>query len=72
MRDPLVLDGKSLAKATEAELSRRVEAIKQRNGDRTPILATILVGRSKDTVFFFTGRYNNLRHSTIQTFRCLL
>ena len=29
------------------------------------ILATILVGRSKDTVFFFTGRYNNLRHSTI-------
>ena len=44
MRDPIVLDGKSLAKATEAELSRRVEAIKQRNGDRTPILATILVG----------------------------
>lgn len=29
------------------------------------ILATILVGRSKDTIFFFTGRYNNLRHSTI-------
>lgn len=29
------------------------------------ILATILVGRSKDTIFFFTGRYNNLRHSTM-------
>lgn len=29
------------------------------------ILATILVGRSKDTIFFFTGRYNNLRHTTI-------
>lgn len=29
------------------------------------IIATILVGRSKDTIFFFTGRYNNLRHSTI-------
>lgn len=29
------------------------------------IVATILVGRSKDTIFFFTGRYNNLRHSTI-------
>ncbi len=29
------------------------------------ILATILVGRSKDTIFFFTGRYNNLRYSTI-------
>lgn len=29
------------------------------------IIATILVGRSKDTIFFFTGRYNNLRYSTI-------
>jgi len=29
------------------------------------LLATILVGRSKDTIFFFTGRYNNLRHSSI-------
>lgn len=35
-------------------------------GDRSEILATILVGRSKDTIFFFTGRYNNLRHSTIE------
>lgn len=41
-------------------LSKRV------GGDRNEILATILVGRSKDTVFFFTGRYNNLRHSTIR------
>ena len=40
-------------------LSRRV-------GDKSEFLATILVGRSKDTVFFFTGRYNNLRHSTIE------
>ncbi|MEZ6183476.1 MAG: ankyrin repeat domain-containing protein [Planctomycetota bacterium] len=35
-------------------------------GDRRELVATILVGRSKDTVFFFTGRYNNLRHSTIR------
>ncbi len=41
-------------------LSRRVSA------ERSELLATILVGRSKDTVFFFTGRYNNLRHSTIR------
>lgn len=41
-------------------LSRRVSP------DRSELLATILVGRSKDTVFFFTGRYNNLRHSTIR------
>ena len=34
--------------------------------ERRELIATILVGRSKDTVFFFTGRYNNLRHSTIR------
>jgi hypothetical protein len=38
----------------------------RRVSDQThEILATILVGRSKDTIFFFTGRYNNLRHSTL-------
>lgn len=41
-------------------LTRRVGA------DQSELLATILVGRSKDTIFFFTGRYNNLRHSTIR------
>jgi GNAT superfamily N-acetyltransferase len=40
-------------------LSRRVSA------NVHEILATILVGQSKDTIFFFTGRYNNLRYSTI-------
>ena len=30
---------------------------------RSELLATILVARRKGTVFFFTGRYNNLRHS---------
>ncbi|MBM4360100.1 MAG: ankyrin repeat domain-containing protein [Deltaproteobacteria bacterium] len=39
--------------------------LSRRAGDRSELLATILVGRSKDTLFFFTGRYNNLRHSTI-------
>lgn len=40
-------------------LARRVDA-------RThELIATILVGRSKDTIFFLTGRYNNLRYSTI-------
>ena len=38
---------------------------KRHDAETHEIIATILVGRSKDTVFFFTGRYNNLRHSTI-------
>jgi methylenetetrahydrofolate dehydrogenase (NADP+)/methenyltetrahydrofolate cyclohydrolase len=40
----LILDGKSLAKKTEAELSNRVTALKQANKGQAPILATILVG----------------------------
>lgn len=40
----LILDGKSLAKKTEAELSERVNALKQANKGQAPILATILVG----------------------------
>lgn len=30
------------------------------------IVASILIARSKDTVFFLTGRYNNLQHSTMK------
>ena len=40
----LVLDGKALAAATEAELLERVESLKEKSAGRTPILATILVG----------------------------
>ena len=40
----LILDGKSLAKKTEYELSQRVTALKQANKGQAPILATILVG----------------------------
>lgn len=40
----LVLDGKATAAQWEAELSRRVERLKQKSGGKTPILATILVG----------------------------
>lgn len=40
----LILDGKALGAQTEAELTKRVAAIKAKSGGRTPILATILVG----------------------------
>jgi methylenetetrahydrofolate dehydrogenase (NADP+)/methenyltetrahydrofolate cyclohydrolase len=40
----LVLDGKSLAARSEAELLARVEKLKERSGGKPPILATILVG----------------------------
>jgi len=39
-----VLDGKHVAALTEAELTERESALKQKSGGRTPVLATILVG----------------------------
>lgn len=33
--------------------------------DTSEVCATIFVARRKGTVFFFTGRYNNVRHSTM-------
>jgi GNAT superfamily N-acetyltransferase len=42
--------------------------VMSRTVDRTTseMVATILVARRKGTIFFFTGRYNNVRHSTIE------
>lgn len=45
-------------------LSRRVEG--SEGSEHNEVLATILVGRRKGTIFFFTGRYNNVRHSVIE------
>ena len=39
-----VLDGKSLAQQIERELAQRVQIWKKQNGEKTPTLATILVG----------------------------
>jgi methylenetetrahydrofolate dehydrogenase (NADP+)/methenyltetrahydrofolate cyclohydrolase len=61
MSTPLILDGKTLAKSTEAELSRRVALIKQRNGDRTPILATILVGNDPASATYVRMKGNACR-----------
>lgn len=40
----IVLDGKSLSKKSESDLTERVKKIKSINHERAPILATILVG----------------------------
>jgi len=61
MSEPLVLDGKALAKATEADLKRRVEFIKSRNGGRTPILATLLVGSDPASATYVKMKGNACR-----------
>ncbi len=61
MTTPLILDGKTLAKSTETELSNRVAKIKEHNGNRTPILATILVGSDPASATYVRMKGNACR-----------
>ncbi|TXS92182.1 bifunctional methylenetetrahydrofolate dehydrogenase/methenyltetrahydrofolate cyclohydrolase FolD [Parahaliea maris] len=56
----LILDGKAIAKQTEAELSERVERLKQSSGG-TPILATILVGGDPASATYVSMKQNACR-----------
>jgi GNAT superfamily N-acetyltransferase len=40
--------------------------LSRQEGDRSEIIGTILVARRKGSIFFFTGRYNNVRHSAME------
>lgn len=57
----LVLDGKALAKQSEAELSTRVERLKEATEGRTPILATILVGDDPSSATYVKMKGNACR-----------
>jgi methylenetetrahydrofolate dehydrogenase (NADP+)/methenyltetrahydrofolate cyclohydrolase len=56
----LILDGKAIAQQTEAELSERVERLKQSSGG-TPILATILVGGDPASATYVSMKQNACR-----------
>jgi methylenetetrahydrofolate dehydrogenase (NADP+) / methenyltetrahydrofolate cyclohydrolase len=58
MMTALVLDGKSLAAQSEAQLCERVEALKQKTGAKIPILATILVGTDPSSVTYVKMKAN--------------
>lgn len=57
----VVLDGKSLAKQTEADLAKRVEAAMAKSGASTPILATILVGNDPASATYVAMKGNACR-----------
>jgi methylenetetrahydrofolate dehydrogenase (NADP+)/methenyltetrahydrofolate cyclohydrolase len=57
----ILLDGKALAAHTEIELAARVAALKTRNGDATPILATILVGDDPSSMTYVRMKGNACR-----------
>ena len=54
----LILDGKALAKNTEQAFAKRVEALKQKAGGRTPKLATILVGNDPASATYVSMKGN--------------
>ncbi len=55
------LDGKALAQQMETELAKRVDRLKQINGGRTPILATILVGNDSASATYVKMKGNACR-----------
>lgn len=57
----ILLDGKSLAAQTETELAARVAALKARNHQQTPILATILVGDDPSSMTYVRMKGNACR-----------
>lgn len=59
----IVLDGKALSLSIEADLKQRVDALKIRNGNRTPILATILVGDDPASATYVKMKGNACRRT---------
>ena len=68
----IVLDGKALAKKTEAELAVRVQAILARNGGKVPILATILVGEDPASVTYVRMKGNACRRVGMESLQVRL
>lgn len=54
----LILDGKALSLKSEADLSSRVAAIKEKNNGEAPILATILVGADPASATYVKMKQN--------------
>lgn len=54
----IVLDGKQVAQRTEQALQQRVAALKKKAGDKSPILATILVGSDPASATYVRMKQN--------------
>jgi methylenetetrahydrofolate dehydrogenase (NADP+)/methenyltetrahydrofolate cyclohydrolase len=61
MAEPLVLEGKNLAKSIEESMKPRVVAVIEKSGGRIPILATILVGEDPASATYVRMKGNACR-----------
>ena len=71
-KQPLVLDGKILAKRNEEALSVRVSAVKQKMDGRAPVLATILVGDDPASATYVKMKGNACKRVSMASLRVVL
>lgn len=65
----LLLDGKAVAKETEAALTTRVQQLKDKSQGRTPILATILVGDDPSSATYVKMKGNACERVGMQSLK---
>ena len=65
----LVLDGKSLAAQSEAQLLARVEQLKEKSNGKAPILATILVGDDPASATYVKMKGNACRRVGMESMK---
>jgi len=68
----IVLDGKTLAREMEVELSARVEELKRRNHGETPILATLLVGDDPSSATYVKMKGNACQRVGMESLKVVL
>ena len=68
----IVLDGKTLARQIEVELSVRVRAIKEMSNGVSPILATILVGDDPSSATYVKMKGNACQRVGMESLKVVL
>ncbi len=66
---PIVMDGKTLAKEIELQLIERVKKLREKHPNRTPMLATILVGMDPASVTYVKMKGNACQRVGLQSLK---
>ena len=67
-----ILDGTALARSTEQELSVRVQQLKKKTGQQSPILATILVGNDPSSATYVRMKGNACKRIGMESLQIVL
>jgi methylenetetrahydrofolate dehydrogenase (NADP+)/methenyltetrahydrofolate cyclohydrolase len=68
----IILDGKTLARQIEVELSARVQALREKQNGVTPILATILVGDDPSSATYVKMKGNACQRIGMESLKVVL